>query len=110
MSRKRIPRQAMIRGHRWKIRDVSKLKEWIEGLPEEEQEEYKLKPGMHYEGLCVYDYKTLWIPTEGITREDLEVQIHETLHGCTELDEAAVTETARDIAELLWRLGWRREG
>jgi hypothetical protein len=107
MSRKRIPRQAIIRGKRWKVRDTSGLKEWIQSLPQEEQEEYKLNPEEVLEGLCVYHTKTLWIPTEGSTKESCDTIIHETLHGCTELDEYAITEIAKSLADLLWALGWR---
>jgi hypothetical protein len=109
MSRKRIPRQAIIRGKRWKVRDTSGLKEWIQSLPQEELRENGLNPEEVLEGLCVYHTKTLWIPTKGITREDFETQLHEALHACTELDEAAVTEIAKSLADLLWALGWRRE-
>ena len=39
----------------------------------------------------------------------MEVLIHEAVHACHwDLDEEAVHETARDIAALLWRLGYRR--
>lgn len=38
----------------------------------------------------------------------MEVLIHEMIHACHwDLDESAVTETARDIAEALWELGYR---
>lgn len=38
----------------------------------------------------------------------LEVIIHELLHFAHwDLDEEAVTDTAADIARVLWRLGWR---
>ena len=61
-------------------------------------------------GLCVYHQKTLWIPVEGYTKENLDTILHEALHGCTELDENAVRETAESLADLLWRLGWRKAG
>jgi hypothetical protein len=50
---------------------------------------------------------TLYIPIYGDQPHELDVIIHEALHACTELNETAVDETARDIARLLWRLGWR---
>lgn len=99
-------RTAMLRGKRWSVKDVKHLKKWIQGLPAKQRKDYF--PGEEKQGLCVYEHKTLWIPIEGDTKEDLEVIIHESTHGCTELDEHAVTETARDIAEILWRLGWRK--
>jgi hypothetical protein len=40
---------------------------------------------------------------------ELETSIHEPLHACLwDTDEVAIHETARDIAALLWRLGYRR--
>lgn len=54
--------------------------------------------------------RTLQIPMDGDTQEELNVIIHESLHACTELDEDAVDETAADISRLLWRLGWRNGG
>lgn len=41
--------------------------------------------------------------------EALEVLIHEAIHACHwDLAEEAVDETARDIAVMLWNLGYRR--
>ena len=38
----------------------------------------------------------------------LETAIHESIHGCLwDLDEQAVSDTARDIAALLRRMGFR---
>jgi hypothetical protein len=38
----------------------------------------------------------------------LDTHIHEALHACLwDLDEHDVSETARDIAAFLWRLGYR---
>lgn len=42
--------------------------------------------------------------------EELEVFIHEFLHACFwDMDEAAVEESAEDIARALWRLGYRKQ-
>lgn len=40
----------------------------------------------------------------------LEVLIHEMLHACSwDTAEEAVDESARDIAAVLWKLGYRRQ-
>ena len=40
-------------------------------------------------------------------RIKLEIIIHEALHACAwDLDEEAVSETAKDISRLLWREGY----
>jgi len=42
--------------------------------------------------------------------DELDTLIHEALHaGSWDLSEDSVNELARDIARLLWRVGWRRE-
>ncbi len=42
-------------------------------------------------------------------KEELETYIHEGLHPCLwDVEESAITETASDIASLLWRLGYRK--
>ena len=44
-------------------------------------------------------------------RARMETEIHEVLHASRpELDESAVQTTAREIATVLFRLGWRRLG
>lgn len=41
-------------------------------------------------------------------RLQLDTWIHELLHACRpELDEAAVSDTASNIAKVLWKLGYR---
>ena len=82
------------RGHRW----------WIE-------DDQSLPSGQF--GECVYGipgitHPTLRIPVDGDGQHDLDTCIHEALHACTEMDEKSVTETATDIARLLWRLNWRK--
>lgn len=65
------------------------------------------------DGLCIPpDGKTARAiyPTKGIqnTRGSLETVLHEALHACSfDTGEKVVTETAHDVARLLWRLGWR---
>ena len=54
--------------------------------------------------------KRMDIPLEGDSLLDLSTVIHEGVHACLwDLDEEAVTESANDIARLLWRLGWRKQ-
>ena len=83
---------AILRHRRWKVEDIKRL-------PLKKEEDL---------GLCVYEYRILFVPKEGDTELDLDTLVHESLHACTELDETAVDETATSIARLLWRLGWRK--
>lgn len=54
--------------------------------------------------------KKLKAPLESKTRHALDTIIHEALHACVwSLADEDVSETARDISKLLWRLGWRKE-
>lgn len=40
-------------------------------------------------------------------QQRLEILIHEMLHACHwDMDESAVTETAHDIAKILWDIGY----
>ena len=49
--------------------------------------------------------KTIRLDPRLTERQLLEVIIHEGLHACQwQLSEESVTETARDISRLLWRL------
>lgn len=53
--------------------------------------------------------KSIHITTGQVSRNELDACIHEGLHASMwDVGEDAVTETARDIARFLWRLGWRR--
>jgi hypothetical protein len=55
--------------------------------------------------------REMCIPTLGHKVTELDTIIHESLHACCwDLDEEAVHESARDIARILWRLGWRNDG
>lgn len=41
--------------------------------------------------------------------DELEVTIHEMLHGCFwDLDESVIDEAGVDISKALWRLGYRK--
>jgi hypothetical protein len=43
--------------------------------------------------------------------KELEIIIHELWHGAVwDLDEETITRSARDVAKVLWRLGWRKTG
>ena len=43
--------------------------------------------------------------------EELRVLLHEGTHAALwDLDEEAVDETSRDLAEMLWKLGYRKVG
>jgi len=61
-------------------------------------------------GLAHYDKKTLYVPIDGDTKDELDTIIHEALHFAFPfIAEEEVTEGATDIARLLWRLGWRND-
>lgn len=54
--------------------------------------------------------RELLIPIEGESEYDLEVIIHEGIHACCwDICETSVREISHDIANLLWKLGWRKE-
>lgn len=59
-------------------------------------------------GWCIYDDQKILVDKrlEGETR--LDVLIHELLHAHhPQLSEESVTQTATEIARVLWRLGYR---
>lgn len=61
------------------------------------------------DGLCSMADRTIKIRKSLRGERQLDVIIHELLHGCHwDLDEQAITETAEDVARVLWRLGYRR--
>lgn len=62
-------------------------------------------------GWCSADKREILIHDRLTERKELELTLHELLHGAFEsTDEAWVDEAARDMARLLWRLGWRKGG
>lgn len=80
-----------LRGNRWKVVECPSLSG---GLCD--------NPG--------FPDKELTVPIEGEEKYDLDVLIHESLHACFwDMDEEAITESATDIANFLWKLGWRKE-
>lgn len=61
------------------------------------------------DGLCSMADRTIRIRKSLRGERQMEVIIHELLHGCHwDLDEQAITETAEDVARVLWRLGYRK--
>ncbi len=61
-------------------------------------------------GRCSYDEKQLKLPMEGETKGDLEIIVHEGLHAaCPWMDEEAVESAGKELSNLVWRLGWRKE-
>ena len=54
---------------------------------------------------------TLYAPQDtGRPLLELDLLIHESLHGCNwHASEARVNTTSTDIARLLWRVGYRRQ-
>lgn len=60
-------------------------------------------------GECLHESRTIRIPVEGDTPDELDTIIHEVVHAaCPWLDEWIVAETGTAVAKLLWRLGWRK--
>ena len=60
------------------------------------------------DGLCDYYGRKIKIRKTLRAERQLEVIIHECLHAAHwDLDETAITETAEDLARVLWRLGYK---
>jgi len=82
----------VFRGTRWRLGNVKARRE-LGGCE-----------GPHISG------REIDIPVGGSRQQDLDTCIHESIHACLwDLDEEAVSESATDIAALLWRLGWRKK-
>ena len=61
------------------------------------------------DGLCDFHGRSIKVRKSLRGERQLEVIIHELLHGCHwDLDEQAITETAEDLARVLYRLGYRK--
>ena len=59
---------------------------------------------------CDYGTRTIRIPTDGDTLDELDQIVHESLHAAYPwMEEDHVNAGATSIARMLWRLGWRRE-
>ena len=62
------------------------------------------------DGLCDYATRTITIRKNQRGEAQLDTVIHELLHAAHwDLAEESVEETARDLARVLWRLGYRLE-
>jgi hypothetical protein len=60
-------------------------------------------------GQCDYEKKTLHIPHEGDTKDELGTIIHEVLHAVyPDLNEDAIIEGENAITRILWDLKWRK--
>ena len=84
-------RSHTFRGKRWRIK-YRRMKEYSGSCDPPTEPEKVIMVHPQLEGL-----------------DELDTWIHEALHATVwDLDEEAVNESARDIARLLWRLGYRR--
>jgi len=72
----------------------------------------QFKKKSHTVGTCddpTSQDKSIKVPINGNTVEDLDIIIHESAHACLWLlDEDTINETATSIATFLWKLGWRK--
>lgn len=60
------------------------------------------------DGYILHDKKKIWISTDTKGVERLETIIHEALHAaCPWMREWLVLSFSKDMARLLWRLGYR---
>lgn len=61
--------------------------------------------GVHHGTVEVVDPD---IAARVVEAERLETEVHEALHACMpDIDEEAIHDTARDVAAVLWALGYR---
>ena len=61
------------------------------------------------DGLCDPNAKRITIQPNLTGERELDVLIHEMLHACHwDLAEESITETASDLARVLFRLGYRK--
>ena len=61
------------------------------------------------DGLCDADHRTITVQPHLTGERELDVLIHEMLHACHwDLAEESITETASDLARVLFRLGYRK--
>jgi len=94
MSRRPVKTHTF-RRRRWLVEDNVKLPDGEFGMCEEPR-------------LAGCEFRRIQIPIDGEELHELDTIIHESIHASCELDEQCVTESATDIARLLWRLGWRK--
>ena len=61
-------------------------------------------------GECHYENKVISAPFHGDQLHELGTIIHEYLHaGFPDLNEEAIEEFATDLANILWKLNWRKD-
>jgi hypothetical protein len=87
-----LPRKATLRGKRFRVCHPARMGDCS--------------------GLCddSPDVRTIWIQREQGPRDFMETVIHEAAHATwPKLSEQAVTRGAKEIMDLLWRYGYRRE-
>jgi hypothetical protein len=61
------------------------------------------------DGLCNADERKITVQPSLSGERELDVLIHEMLHACHwDLAEESITETASDLARVLFRLGYRK--
>lgn len=61
------------------------------------------------DGLCNADNRVITVQPHLSGERELDVLIHEMLHACHwDLAEESITETASDLARVLFRLGYRK--
>jgi hypothetical protein len=69
-------------------------------------------PRLRADGQCDPPYmpfKEILIATRLSGKRELEVLLHEMLHACNwQFDEEHISQMASDIADVLWRLKYRR--
>lgn len=89
----------------WQLRRIKKA--YINGVPWEVKWPKEIYGGTCY-GLCEIDTKTINYE-RGLQGQQLLVySIHEMLHAeFPKASEAVVTQAAEDIADVLWRMGFR---
>jgi len=62
-----------------------------------------------HDGECCKNTRTINIKNTLKGERQLDVIIHELLHGCHwDLDETVIEETATHVARVLWKLGYRK--
>ncbi len=69
-----------------------------------------LRPLRKYYGLCHYDTRTIDLSTLQGDKDLLVTAVHEAMHAAfPDLSEDAVDDASRGVAEIVWKLGYRRD-
>jgi hypothetical protein len=62
------------------------------------------------DGICDFEHRTITIRRNQRGEAQLDTLLHELLHAAHwDLAEESIEETAKDLARVLWRLGYRRQ-